>query len=183
VGKKKRLIIFLKEPKFMPKSRKLTVMQIYPDDWLQDIGVRALSFHDQGVWFAMLMLMHESESRGKLMLRRKAMSNEQIARALRIPREQFETVLETLLETGVAEREKSTGALISRRMIREEKARENHRKRSERYRNNKKTNNVGDAHGDAPVTPLSEPSSPSISTSLSVSKQEQKKEQKQINLF
>ena len=52
----------------VPRDKKLPAMQFYPGDWRKDIGVQSLSFHDRGVWFEMLMLMHGSERRGVLVL-------------------------------------------------------------------------------------------------------------------
>ena len=48
----------------MAKDKKLPALQFYPGDWRKDLGVQSLSFHDRGVWFEMLMLMHDSENRG-----------------------------------------------------------------------------------------------------------------------
>lgn len=102
------------------KDKKLPAMQFYPGDWRKDIGVQSLSFHDRGVWFEMLMLMHDSERRGVLVLNGKPMSDDMIARAIGLDNQTFNQSLTILLSTGVASREVETGAVMNRRMVRDE---------------------------------------------------------------
>jgi len=99
---------------------KLPAIQFYPGDWRKDVGVQSLNFHDRGVWFEILMLMHESEVRGKLMLGGKCMPDEILSNVLRIDKNELVRTIQTLIERGVTEREKRTGALINRRMLRDE---------------------------------------------------------------
>jgi hypothetical protein len=106
------------------KDKKLPAMQWYPGDWRKDIAVQSLSFHDRGVWFEMLMIMHDSEQRGKLMLNGRAMADEQIARAVGLDNQTFNQTLTTLLGSGVAERDTETGAIANRRMVRDEHIRQ-----------------------------------------------------------
>jgi len=105
-------------------SGKLPAIQFYPGDWKKDAGVQSLSFHDRGVWFEILLLMHESPERGKLLLGDKVMPQEALARLLGLDNQILTTTLTTLLEYGVASRCESTGALCSRRMIRDEQIRQ-----------------------------------------------------------
>jgi hypothetical protein len=105
------------------KDKKLPAMQFYPGDWRRDVGVQSLSFHDRGVWFEMLMLMHGSERRGVLVLNGQRMSDDMIARAIGLDIQIFNQTLTTLVSTGVASREEGTGALINRRMLRDEHVR------------------------------------------------------------
>lgn len=102
------------------KDKKLPAMQFYPGDWRKDIGVQSLSFNDRGIWFEMLMLMHDSERRGVLVLNGQPMSDEMIARAIGLDNQTFNQSLTTLLNTGVASREEDTGAVMNRRMVRDE---------------------------------------------------------------
>lgn len=105
------------------KDRKLPALQFYPGDWRKDLGVQSLSFHDRGVWFEMLMLMHDSERRGVLILNGASMKPEMIARAIGLDNQTFNQSLTTLLSSGVASAEDSTGAIYSRRMVRDENLR------------------------------------------------------------
>ena len=63
-------------------SDKLPALQFYPGDWRRDVGVQSLSFHDRGVWFEMVMLMHGSEVRGKLILNGKPIPEDALCRLL-----------------------------------------------------------------------------------------------------
>lgn len=103
-----------------PKDKKLPAMQFYPGDWRRDVGVQSLSFHDRGVWFEMLLLMHGSERRGVLVLNGQPMTDEMIARAIGLDNQSFKQTLADLLNTGVACREDSTGAVMNRRMVKDE---------------------------------------------------------------
>jgi hypothetical protein len=102
---------------------KLPALQFYPGDWKKDIGVQSLSFHDRGVWFELLLLMHDSEQRGQLMLNGHAISDEGIARLVGLDNQTCNQTLSTLLKLGVASREANSGALICRRMVKDEKNR------------------------------------------------------------
>jgi len=102
---------------------KLPAIQFYPGDWRKDPGVQALSFHDRGVWFEIILLMHESDERGKLLLNGKPMPETALARLLGLDNQNLTTTLTTLLEFGVASRCEETGAIICRRMIRDENLR------------------------------------------------------------
>lgn len=102
---------------------KLPAIQFYPGDWRKDMGVQSLSYHDRGVWFELLMLMHQSERRGVLVLNGLPMSDESIGRMLGLDNQILTTTLTNLLTSGVASREPNTEALMSRRMVRDENLR------------------------------------------------------------
>src|SRR5690349_19810080 len=101
---------------------KIPAFQFYPADWRKDLGIMALSFHERGVWFELLCLMHESENRGRLMLNGKPLSDDTIARLLGLDRQSFVKTLRKLMETGVASRGEQ-GELMNRRMVRDEELR------------------------------------------------------------
>ncbi len=103
---------------------KLPAFQFYPGDWRKDVGVQSLDYFDRGVWWEMLCLMHESERRGVLVLNGQAMSEGALARLLGLDKQKLTTILTTLLTSGVASREAETGAIVCRRMMRDEKLRE-----------------------------------------------------------
>lgn len=102
---------------------KLPAIQFYPGDWRKDPGVQSLSFHDRGVWFEILLLMHESAQRGKLLLNGKKMPDDSLARLLGLDKQSLTNVLTSLLSSGVASVCEQTGALMSRRMVRDEEIR------------------------------------------------------------
>ena len=102
---------------------KLPAFQFYPGDWRKDPGVQSLSYHDRGVWFEILLLMHESDERGKLNLNGKPMPVDALARLLGLDNQNLTTTLTCLLEFGVASRCEETGSLVCRRMLRDEKLR------------------------------------------------------------
>jgi hypothetical protein len=103
---------------------KLPAIQFYPGDWRKDPGVQSLSFHDRGVWFEILLLMHESAERGKLLLNGNKMPDDALARLLGLDKQNLTTTLTTLLDYGVASLCETTGAIICRRMIRDEDLRQ-----------------------------------------------------------
>jgi hypothetical protein len=102
---------------------KLPAFQFYPADWRKDPSVQSLSYHDRGVWFEILCLMHESEQRGKLLLGGQPMPETALARLLGLDKQNLTNTLNTLLSYGVASMCSETGALMSRRMVRDEELR------------------------------------------------------------
>lgn len=129
---------------------KLPAIQFYPGDWRKDVGVQSLGYHDRGVWFEMLLLMHDSEVRGKLMLGGKAMTDEILASVLRIRIEVLTETIKTLIDRGITERDKRTGALVNRRMLRDEELRSENRGKVAGWRKAKKINN--NCNQDVPYT-------------------------------
>jgi hypothetical protein len=99
---------------------KLPAFQFYPGDWRKDMGVQSLNYHDRGVWWEMLCLMHESERRGVLVLNGQAMGEDSLSRLLGLDKQILTTTLTNLLTSGVASREDGTGAIYSRRMVNDE---------------------------------------------------------------
>ena len=102
---------------------KLPAFQFYPGDWRKDVGVQSLDYECRGVWFEILCLMHESERRGVLILNGRAMSDESLARLLGLPEVLLKQILTKVEAAGVASREQETGALLCRRMVRDENLR------------------------------------------------------------
>jgi hypothetical protein len=147
----------------MSRDRKLPALQWYAGDWRKDVGVQTLSFHDRGVWFEMLMLMHESEQRGALVLNGHAMTSEMIARAIGLDNQTFNQTLSTLLTLGVAGLDEETGAIVNRRMIRDEKVRKIHQEAGKLGGNpvllNQNGNQTVNQNGNQKPTPSSSSSS------------------------
>lgn len=102
---------------------KLPAFQFYPGDWRKDTGVQSLDYHSRGVWFEILCLMHESENRGVLTLNGSAMTDAALARLLGISEDLLKQNLTTLVNHGVTSRDPVNGALVCRRMVRDENLR------------------------------------------------------------
>jgi hypothetical protein len=102
----------------------LPALQFYPGDWRKAPDVQSLNYHDRGMWFEMLLLMHESEERGKLMLNGAAMPEDALANVLGVDKQELKTCLSTLLTYGVASLDEETGVIFCRRMVRDESVRQ-----------------------------------------------------------
>ncbi len=102
-------------------------IQFYVGDWRKDVGIQSLSYHHRGVWFELLMLMHCSEQRGRLVLAGKPMPNAALSRLLGLSQQETQDALAAFLDSGVASKD-DAGSVICRRMVREEDIR---RKRME----------------------------------------------------
>lgn len=100
---------------------KMPAMQFYPADWRKDLAVQSLGYHDRGVWFEMLCLMHESSERGVLLLNGAPMPEDVIGRLLGLDNQTFNQTLTTLLAYGVAKRRNQDNAIFSKRMVADEK--------------------------------------------------------------
>ena len=57
-------------------------IQFYPGDWRKDPGVQSLDYESRGVWWEMVLIMHESDDRGKLTLNDSAMPDEALSQLL-----------------------------------------------------------------------------------------------------
>jgi len=90
------------------------------------MGVQSLSYHHRGIWFELLMLMHCSEQRGRLVLAGKPMPNLNLARLLGLSEQETSNAVEILVASGVANRDQN-GTLFNRRMVREEELRQKRR--------------------------------------------------------
>lgn len=157
---------------------KLPAIQFYPGDWRKDPGVQALSFHDRGVWFEILLLMHESDERGKLKLNGKPMPTEALGRLLGLDNQNLTTTITKLLEYGVASTCEESGALICRRMVRDEELREVRKKCGKmggnpNLVNQKPTKQVKQKQ----TTKVKQSTTPSSSVSTSISSSEEEGEQ------
>lgn len=102
---------------------KLPAIQFYPGDWHKDQGVQALDLMQRGAWFELLLMMHDSDERGVLLVNGSPMPDAVIARRLGLDNQSANQILTTLLEYGVASRRESDGALYCRRMVKDENLR------------------------------------------------------------
>ncbi|MFD2785362.1 hypothetical protein [Hymenobacter rubripertinctus] len=102
---------------------KLPAIQFYPGDWHKDQGVQALDLAQRGAWFELLLMMHDSDERGVLLVNGSPMPDAVIARRLGLDNQTANQMLTTLLDYGVASRRESDGALFCRRMVKDERLR------------------------------------------------------------
>lgn len=157
---------------------KLPSFQFYPGDWRKDSGVQSLSFHDRGVWFEIILFMHESEERGVLLLNGKPMPEEALARLLGLDKQNLTTTLTTLTTYGVAKVRQSDGAIYCERMVREEHIRKVRAESGKKGGNPALLNQKANQNPTTQVkqnatTGLKQIPTPSSSSSSSSSKQEE----------
>jgi uncharacterized protein YdaU (DUF1376 family) len=98
-------------------------IQFYVGDWRKDLGIQTLSYYHRGIWFELLMLMHCSEQRGKLVLAGAPMPNTALARLLGLSQQETQDALAAILDSGVASKDEA-GFVYCRRMVREEELRQ-----------------------------------------------------------
>ncbi|WP_210514943.1 hypothetical protein [Hymenobacter terricola] len=103
---------------------KLPAIQFYPGDWHKDQGVQALDLAHRGAWFELLLMMHDSDERGVLLVNGVPMPDAVIARRLGLDNQSANQILTTLLTYGVASRRDADGALFCRRMVKDENLRQ-----------------------------------------------------------
>lgn len=101
-------------------------IQFYPGDWRKEVGIQSLSYYHRGIWFELLLLMHGSEERGKLVLNGRPMSLSGLARLLGITEGEAKDAIDVLIASGVASRQQN-GTIFNRRMVREEELRQKRR--------------------------------------------------------
>jgi hypothetical protein len=150
---------------------KLPSLQFYPADWRKDPGIQALSRHDRSVWFDILCIMHESDERGVLLLAGKPIPDEVLARMLNLDNQTFNQTLCAILTYGVASRRQDDGALISRRMVRDEKLIQTRRNAGKQGGNPVLLKQKPTTHlKQKPTTHLKQKPTPSSSSSISSSR-------------
>lgn len=108
-------------------SKKLPALQFYPGDWWRDLNVKLLDHYLKGVWFEILLLMHDNEERGCLTINGRAMTDTEIGLLIGLVNQEDNQIatkaITKLLELGVASRREGDGALVCRRMLRDEEIR------------------------------------------------------------
>lgn len=102
---------------------KLPALLFYPGDWLKDPQLRRCAHEEKGVYIDMLCLMHECEERGVLATAGAAWSDEEVAQAIGGDHQRTLSCVASLVVKGVVSRN-SSGAIYSRRMVRDENKRQ-----------------------------------------------------------
>ena len=101
---------------------KLFYMPFVPADWLTDNELRRCSLAPRGLWIDLISLMWSCNPRGVLASGDGAWSDEEIARRVGARQDDTALALAELLQLEVAHRNES-GAIFSRRMVRDEQIR------------------------------------------------------------
>ena len=109
---------------------KRPAFQFYPGDWLRETSLRLCSVGARGLWIDMMCLMHQAEPYGHLVINGKGLSENPLARIEGVSVEEVRGYLEELETAGVFSRDEN-GVIFSRRMVRDEIARENRAKGGE----------------------------------------------------
>lgn len=144
---------------------KLPAIQFYPGDWHKDQGVQALDLEHRGAWFEMLLMMHDSDERGVLLVNGLPMPEEVIARRLGLVNQKFNQILTTLLSFGVASQRESDGAIYCRRMVKDENLRQI---RTEAGKKGGNPNLVNQKSKQKPTTRVKQNPTPSITSSITI---------------
>jgi len=100
-------------------------LDLYIGDWKKSPDVQTLTLEEKGAWIEILFLMHESEYRGKLLIRGEPMPLDVLAGLLRIDIARAEQIVSRLIASGVAEYNGDPKVLYNRRMVREEEMHRN----------------------------------------------------------
>ena len=145
---------------------KLPAIQFYPGDWHKDQGVQALDLTQRGAWFELLLMMHDSEERGVLLVNGQPMPEAVIARRLGLDNQTANQILTTLLTYGVASRREADGAFFCRRMVKDEKLRQ---VRTEAGKKGGNPQLLNQSPKQTPTTGDKQLSTPSFSSSVTTS--------------
>jgi hypothetical protein len=94
-------------------------MKFYPTDWRGDQTLRAVSLAARGLWIEMLMIMHEADPYGHLVLGARPVSNDILARMVSAQPIEIEQLLAELENAGVYNRTGRGGVIYSRRMTKD----------------------------------------------------------------
>lgn len=107
---------------------KMPFIKWFPADWRADAELRMCGLAARGLWFEMLMIMHEAEPRGDLRVNGRQIGAQQLANLAGCGPKDAERLLAELEESGVFDRDED-GTIFCRRMrrarLRSETARQN----------------------------------------------------------
>lgn len=112
---------------------KLPAFQFYPGDWMKDPALRSVSYAARGLWMDMLSLMFENDRRGYLQVNGKPVNAAQLARMTGGATDEVSHCLQELENSGVYS-STDDGTIFSRRIVRDERQRQQTAVRVHRYR-------------------------------------------------
>lgn len=117
---------------------KLPYINFFPADWRQD-AIENTSPFAQWVWFRCMFLMHEGEPYGHLTRPDGVpFTDMQAATAMRITEHQYKDAMKELKTWGVPSYDPQTGAIFSRRMVRDAEKRKKEAARQKEFQDKKK---------------------------------------------
>ncbi len=100
---------------------KQPAIMLYIGDWRKDAGVQSLPYDVRGIWFELLLFMHECDTKGALALNGRPMTDKEISDLLGITPSKWSKAKQMLLDRGVASCKQISSkgkAIINRRMHR-----------------------------------------------------------------
>ena len=100
-----------------PKPKKV-FLKFYSDSWRADPKLRSCSLAARGLWLEMLLLMHEADPYGHLLINGKRINSKQLARLVAVDSTEIEELVEELEAADVFSR-KRNGVIFNRRMVRD----------------------------------------------------------------
>lgn len=101
---------------------KRPAFQFYPDDWMSEPGLRAVSSSARGLWIDLMCIMHKCLPYGHLVLNGQPMTNEQIARQTGGELLLINLWIKELESADVFSRGRKN-EIFSRRMVKDERVR------------------------------------------------------------
>jgi hypothetical protein len=113
-------------------AQRLPWMKFYPHSWLSD-SVSSCSIGAQGLWLRMMLIMHDSEQYGHLVLDGKPIPPRIIAQRCGVTLKEFRKLFSELLKFGIPAKT-AKGIWYSRRMVRDSVLREMDRVRQVKHR-------------------------------------------------
>lgn len=154
----------------MGAGLKRPAFQFYPADWRKDPALSTCSLAARGLWIELMCIAHESDEYGVLSIAGKAMTTQQLARAVGESPAMVMKLLNELSDANVFSRDEK-GAIFSRRMVRDEHIR-NVRAEAGRLGGNpdllaKKVKQKDKQNTEQILTPSSSSSSSNTNTPLS----------------
>ncbi len=101
---------------------KRPAFQFYPADWRNDAGLKLCSLSARGLWIEMICIMHAAEPYGRLCAAGRPLDTRDLSKLVGESERDVKKWLDELVRNNVCSSEE--GAIISRRMVRDESLRE-----------------------------------------------------------
>lgn len=96
--------------------------QFYPADWRNDAGLKLCSLSARGLWIEMICIMHAAEPYGHLCAAGRPLDTRDLSKLVGESERDVKKWLDELIRNNVCSSE--GGAIVSRRMVRDESLRE-----------------------------------------------------------
>lgn len=125
--------------------------QFYPADWRNDAGLKLCSLSARGLWIEMICIMHAAHPYGHLCAAGRPLDTGDLSKLVGESERDVKKWLEELLRNNVCSIEE--GAIVSRRMVRDESLRE---KRAAGGEAGSKFGKLGAEHGNKGGRPKKE---------------------------